>query len=130
MVEDDEVDRMHIQRAFEKFKIPSTLVFAENGQQALDIINSGTLKKPAMLLIDINMPKMSGLELLSQVRNTAGWENVPAVVLTTSNMEKDKDEAYRLMVAGYFVKPVNIKDFMDAINKIGDYWSLCEFSHE
>lgn len=127
VVEDDEVDRINIERAFSKAKVANKLSFAVNGQDALDQINAGTLKHPLLILLDINMPGMNGLEFLKVLRTMPEWKTVPVVVLTTSSMEKDKVEAFNLMVAGYVLKPVSLADFIEAVSKIGSYWSLCEF---
>jgi CheY-like chemotaxis protein len=127
VVEDDEVDRINIERAFKKGRIINTLYFAKDGQEALDLIHAKQVKIPLLILLDLNMPRMNGIDFLKNLRATPGWETVPVVVLTTSNMEKDKVDAYNMMVAGYVVKPVELSDFIDAVSRIGSYWSLCEF---
>lgn len=127
VVEDDEVDVMNIERAFTKAAIVNPLFVARDGLAALELIQSGTLKKPLLILLDINMPRMNGLEFLHKLREMAEWQTTPVVVLTTSNLEKDRFEAYQLKVAGYVVKPVEFTGFIEAVSTIGSYWSLCEF---
>ncbi len=127
VVEDDEVDQMNIVRAFQKANIANDLYFARDGQDAIDILRKEEIKKPLLILLDLNMPRMNGLEFLQILRSNPEWKQIPVVVLTTSNVEKDKMEAYNLMVAGYVVKPVAVADFMVAVSKIESYWSLCEF---
>jgi CheY-like chemotaxis protein len=128
VVEDDEIDQMNIKRAFERVQIVNPLIFANDGFEALDLLNSGTLKKPLLILLDINMPRLNGLEFLHIIRNKKDWQkDIPVVILTTSNAERDRFEAYNQKVAGYIVKPVEFTSFVEAVAKIESYWSLCEF---
>lgn len=127
VVEDDEVDVINIHKAFNKVNIINPMYFAKDGREALDMIETGTVEKPLLILLDINMPRMNGLEFLRELRAKTEWESTPVVILTTSNLEKDKFEAYQLKVAGYVVKPVEFVGFADAVSTIGSYWTLCEF---
>jgi CheY-like chemotaxis protein len=127
VVEDDEVDRMNIQRSFKKVNIVNPLHFAEDGIVALEKLASGEIKKPLIILLDIKMPRMNGLEFLTVLRQDEKWKGVPVVILTTSADEKDKVEAYSLNVAGYVLKPVEFEGFLAAVAAIGSYWSMCEF---
>lgn len=127
VVEDDEVDRLNIQRSFKKVNIINPLCFAEDGLIALEKLASGEVKKPMLILLDIKMPRMNGLEFLTKIRQSEEWKSVPVVILTTSADEKDKVEAYNLNVAGYVVKPVDFDGFLGAVAAIGIYWSMCEF---
>lgn len=127
VVEDDEVDRLNIQRSFKKVNIINPLYFAEDGLIALEKLASEEIKKPLLILLDIKMPRMNGLEFLTKLRQDDTWKSVPVVILTTSADEKDKVEAYNLNVAGYVVKPVEFEGFLGAVATIGSYWSMCEF---
>lgn len=127
LVEDDEVDVMNIQMAFKKANLLNKVTITSDGQEAVEALRSGEIKKPLLILLDINMPRMSGLEFLRWLRQDETWNLTPVVVLTTSNADRDKVEAYKAGVAGYIVKPIEIGDFVETVAKIGNYWSICEF---
>jgi CheY-like chemotaxis protein len=127
LVEDDEVDVMNVQRAFEKNHIMNPLFVAGNGLEALEKLRSGEVPKGRRLvLLDLNMPRMNGLEFLRMVRQDPGLSSTPVVVLTTSNDDRDKIEAYNLNVAGYLVKPVTFGNFCEVMVALNKYWSLVE----
>lgn len=127
LVEDDEVDIMNVRRAFEKNKIANPLHVANNGLEALELLRKG--KIPAqrrIILLDLNMPKMNGIEFLQEVRKDPELRSSPVIVLTTSNDEKDKIEAYNLNVAGYLLKPVTFSNFCEMMVALNKYWTLVE----
>lgn len=126
VVEDDEIDQINIKRAFEKVKIVNPIVFAGDGLLAMEAIDSGKVSKPLLILLDINMPRMNGIEFLQALREKTGWESTIVVILTTSNAERDKVAAYDMNVAGYVVKPIEFSNLISAVATIGSYWSLCE----
>ncbi|MBA2686840.1 MAG: response regulator [Gemmatimonadaceae bacterium] len=127
IVEDDEVDVMNIQRAFEKNKIANPLFIAGNGLEALELLRGGTIpKERRIILLDLNMPKMNGIEFLKALRADDDLRATPVVVLTTSNDEKDKIEAYNLNVAGYLLKPVTFSNFCEVMAALNKYWTLVE----
>lgn len=127
IVEDDEVDVMNVQRAFEKNKIANPLYVAGNGLEALEMLRSGTVpNERRMVLLDLNMPKMNGIEFLKELRADDELRGTPVVVLTTSNDEKDKIEAYNLNVAGYLLKPVTFSNFCEVMAALNKYWTLVE----
>jgi DNA-binding response OmpR family regulator len=95
----------------------------------LEIIHAGKLKKPAIILLDIKMPKMSGHEFLQELRKDEQWHDLPVIMLTTSNSDIDKFEAFQLNVAGYVVKPVAFEEFVKAIETVERYWSLNEIPY-
>jgi CheY-like chemotaxis protein len=128
LVEDDMVDVMNVRRAFERNKIINPLHVAQNGVEALQALRSE--KVPAdrrLVLLDLNMPRMNGIEFLRHVRSDPDLNLIPVVVLTTSTDEKDKLEAYNLNVAGYLVKPVTFVDFVELMATLNKYWSLVEY---
>ncbi len=129
LVEDDEVDVMALKRAFKNNNIQNKLDIASNGIEALDMLHGRNVElvKPDLILLDINMPKMNGLELLKTIRNDNKLKTLAVVVLTTSDNEKDKIEAYNLNVAGYILKPVQVEDFIGIMAVVNKYWMLCEF---
>jgi CheY-like chemotaxis protein len=134
LVEDDEVDVMTVQRAFKKGNITNPLYIAGNGIEALEMLR-GTVGKPSLIpserriiLLDLNMPKMNGLEFLQELRADATIRQIPVVVLTTSNEEKDRIQAYNLNVAGYILKPVTFSIFVELMITLNKYWTLCEMA--
>jgi CheY-like chemotaxis protein len=121
LVEDDEVDIMNVQRAFRKNKINNPLHVVNNGLEALDALlgrDAGTL--------DINMPKMGGIEFLVELRKHPALRSISVFVMTTSNEESDKVAAHNLNVAGYILKPLSFEGFASAVATLSAYWHLCE----
>ena len=127
LVEDDQVDVMNVQRAFKKNNITNPLWTAGNGVEALDKLRSGEIPlSPLLVLLDLNMPRMNGIEFLRALRADPELKHLPVVVLTTSDDERDRVEAYHLNVAGYIVKPVTFVNFCDAMATLNKYWTLVE----
>ncbi|MEL6322491.1 MAG: response regulator [Cyanobacteria bacterium J06626_14] len=130
LVEDDEVDVMTVQRAFKKSKISNPLDVAKDGLEALEMLRSSqgsTSVHRRLILLDLNMPKMNGIEFLKELRQDASLRHTPVIVLTTSDQERDRVEAYNLHVAGYILKPVTFAKFVEVVEVLNQYWTLCEF---
>lgn len=132
LVDDDEIDVKSMQRTFEKNKITNPLYIATNGIEALNKLlgKNGEQKlypTPKIIILDINMPKMNGIEFIKNIRANKKLKSLLIFVLTTSNSEKDKTEAYNLNVAGYIVKPLQLNDFVEMISSLYNYWGLLEF---
>lgn len=127
LVEDDEVDVMNVRRAFRRANISNPFWAASDGIEALELLRSGKLPLHGLLvLLDLNMPRMNGIEFLRAVRGDEALAHLPVVVLTTSDDERDRIEAYHLNVAGYIVKPVTFGNFVDAMVTLNKYWTLVE----
>lgn len=132
LVEDDEVDVMNVKRAFKKYKITNPLYIAGNGIEALEMLRSQNNQssiipeKRRLVLLDLNMPKMNGIEFLNEIRNDDNLKRTPVIVLTTSDEDKDRIEAYNLNVAGYILKPVTFTNFAEVMITLNKYWTLCE----
>jgi CheY-like chemotaxis protein len=129
LVEDDEVDIMNVQRAFRKNNIANPLVVANNGEEALFILREAIARRNdafKIVILDLNMPKMGGIEFLRQVRADPVLKPLSVFVMTTSNEESDKMAAYDLNIAGYIVKPLSFDNFVHAISVLKHYWQLCE----
>ena len=130
LVEDDEVDIMNVQRAFKKNNIKNPLHVTRNGIEALDVLHGKNpdmiLSGPRIILLDINMPKMGGIEFLQEVRGHADLKGISVFMMTTSNEECDKIAAYDLNVAGYVLKPLSFEGFSSAVAILNNYWHLCE----
>src|SRR3954467_14700797 len=127
LVEDDEVDVMTVKRAFQKANITNPLFVATNGLEALEILRREELPpQRRLILLDVDMPKMNGIEFLREVRADPKLQTVSVVVLTTSNEERDRIEAFKLNVAGYLLKPVTFQQFAEVMSTINKYWALME----
>jgi CheY-like chemotaxis protein len=127
LVEDDVVDVMNVKRAFAKHHILNPLFVAGNGLEALEKLRNGEVPKSRrLILLDLNMPRMNGIEFLRELRKDPELCAATVVVLTTSNDERDRVEAYNLHVAGYLVKPVTFDNFCEVMVALHKYWGLVE----
>lgn len=124
LVEDDDVDIMIVKRALNELNVKNTLLVANNGEEALEILQNPYGGSPCIILLDLNMPKMNGIEFLRIAKNNEQLKRIPVVVLTTSHEEVDKIESYNLGVAGYMVKPVEYIEFVEVVKTIDLYWTL------
>jgi len=133
LVEDDEVDIMNVKRAFKKNNILNRLHIAHNGLDALAMLRGDSAQgiekispTPKVILLDLNMPKMGGLEFLKELRSDPALKAISVFVMTTSDEESDKFTAYNLNVAGYIIKPLSFESFVQAVSILDHYWKLCE----
>jgi CheY-like chemotaxis protein len=129
LVEDDEVDIMNVKRAFKKNNISNQIIVAHNGIEALEILRApaSSVPKPKIALLDLNMPKMGGIEFLKEIRQDSNLHALSVFVMTTSNEDADKIEAFNLNVAGYILKPLSMDRFIAAVSALNNYWTLCEY---
>lgn len=128
LVEDDDVDAENVVRAFKKNRISNPLQIAHNGEEALNLLRDKNTPKPGIILLDLNMPVMGGIEFLEIAKADDGLKSIPIVVLTTSREECDRVESFRLSVAGYIIKPVEFEKFVEVVKTIDLYWTLSELS--
>jgi CheY-like chemotaxis protein len=127
LVEDDQVDVMNVKRAFEKNRIANPLYVAGDGLEAMEMLKAGKVpSERRIILLDLNMPRMNGIEFLRQLRADPDLMLTPVVVLTTSDDERDKINAYNLNVAGYLLKPVTFINFVEVMAALNKYWTLVE----
>ena len=130
LVEDDDGDAKAIERAFKKAKIANTIVRAVDGVEALDILRgtNGKTKppSPSILLVDLNMPRMNGIQLVKALREDEALRNSIVFILTTSKQDEDKTAAYALNVAGYVLKQRAGEDFLSLVGLIDHYWRIVE----
>ena len=126
LVEDDDVDQIAMERAFKKLKITNQLVNTANGEEALEYLKTESNKKPCIILLDLNMPKMNGIEFLKILKADEALKKIPVVVMTTSRAEQDIVESFRLGAAGYIVKSIDYKKSAETIMAI----DLCLSSSE
>jgi len=124
LVEDDNVDAMITRRALNELKITNQLVHKVDGEDALEYLRDPTNKKPCVILLDLNMPRMNGFEFLKIVKVDDALKRIPVVVLTTSTDDRNVVESFNLHVAGYIVKPVDYKQFIEAMRTLDMYWTL------
>jgi CheY-like chemotaxis protein len=128
LVEDDEVDVMNVRRAFEQNHISNPLYVASDGVEALQKLRRGEVPaERRLILLDINMPRMNGIEFLRELRKDPALSATKVVVLTTSEAQQDVIESHNLNVAGYLVKPVKYTKFCEVMVTLNKYWSLVEF---
>ena len=126
LLEDDEVDVMTVRRALTDLGIKNELLVAGNGEEGLEVLRDFRRKRPGIIFLDLNMPRMDGLEFLRVVRSEGLAAGIPVIVLTTSRQDRDVVEGFQLNVAGYMVKPVDYKQFVGLLRTIDHYWTLSE----
>lgn len=129
LVDDDDVDVLSLKRALARAGVSFRLTEAADGVAALAMLRGSSMPRHGrIVLLDLNMPKMNGLEFMRTLRADAALSGTAVVVLTTSTLDLDRAEAYRLNCAGYFVKPLDFKTFVELVSSLNAYWSKVEFS--
>jgi len=126
LVEDDQVDAMTVSRALKEINVTNQLAIVKNGEDALEYLSNKSNERPCIILLDLNMPKMNGIEFLKVARKKELLNGTPVVVLTTSKADQDRLDSFRLNVAGYMVKPVSYRQFVETVRTIDLYWTLSE----
>lgn len=126
VVDDDDIDAIALERALRKLRLLNTLLRARDGREALDMLRSGAVPAPYIILLDLNMPRMGGLEFLQVLRTDPLLTHAVIFVLTTSKSDEDLVAAYREHVAGYVLKQHMDRDFLEVIGLIEHYWRLVE----
>ena len=130
LVEDDPKDVELTLTALEEYKLANEVVVARDGEEALDYLYrrgafaTRSTDNPAVLLLDLKLPKVDGLEVLQQIKADARLKLIPVVVLTSSHEEKDMVTSYKLGVNAYVVKPVDFHEFVNAVRELGIFWAL------
>ena len=129
LVEDDDLDVMNVHRALAQAPEIASITVARDGIDALKLLRSGTLGLDRLVvLLDLRMPRMSGLDMLRELRSDPRLKRVPNVILTTSDDPHDRDAAFCLGAAGYFVKPAAPTRFRQIMDAMRSYWSVAEFA--
>lgn len=133
MVEDSEDDIIATRRAWKKYDIAHKLYVVRDGEECLDFLkHRGTYERgedaprPHLMLLDINLPRLNGLEVLESIRSDENLRSLPVIILSTSKAERDRFKAYDLGISAYIAKPVGFKNFAAAIKTINDFWDLVE----
>lgn len=130
LVEDNPNDVELTLEALQEHNLANRVVVAKDGVEALEYLRyKGDYKQrtqgnPAVVLLDIKMPRMDGIEVLREIRNDDNLKTLPVVMLTSSREEPDLKKSYELGVNAYVVKPVNFKDFVDAVKQVGVFWAV------
>lgn len=126
LIEDDRIDVMTVRRALKEIKVTNNIVVAGNGEEALTYLQNTQNTLPCIILLDLNMPKMNGIEFLEIAKKDDKIKKIPIIVLTTSQEEKDRTASFNNGVAGYMTKPIDYKLFVEVIKTIDLYWTLSE----
>lgn len=126
LVEDDQVDVMTVARALKELHVTNPLVQKENGEEALAYLRNPANTTPCIILLDLNMPVMNGIEFLRVVKHDEALRKTPVVVLTTSEEQQDKVNSFNFGVAGYMAKPVDYRQFVEVMRSINTYWTISE----
>lgn len=126
VVDDDDIDATALIRALKKLKLLNPLYRAKDGLEAIELLRAGTIPKPFIILLDLNMPRMNGLEFLEELRADPELTEAVVFILTTSKSDEDITAAYREHVAGYLLKQRMDSDFMQVVSLLDHYWRIIE----
>ena len=126
LIEDDRVDVISVKRALKDLKVTNRLDVTGNGEEAIEFLNEPRNELPCVILLDINMPRMNGIEFLRIIKQDDRLKTIPVVVLTSSKEDQDKLDSFRLGIAGYMQKPADYSKFVEVIRTIDLYWTLSE----
>lgn len=125
LIEDDAIEIMKFNRVVNEINVPKKIVEAHNGEEALNIIAKAAFI-PNIIILDLNMPKINGIEFLRELKSKEAYKYIPAIILTTSNSRKDILECYKIGIAGYLLKPLKYEDYKNRVHKLIEYWSCNE----
>ena len=128
LVEDDKVDVMTVKRALKEIHVLNKVKTCGNGEEALAYFEDETNELPCIILLDLNMPKMNGIEFLERIKHNNVIKRIPVIILTTSKEEQDRVKSFNAGVAGYMIKPVDDLQFVEVMRAIDLYWTLSETS--
>jgi CheY-like chemotaxis protein len=125
LIEDNLIEIMKMKRTISLLKLGHTMQEAKNGEEALKILEDKS-NFPDIILLDLNMPKMSGIEFLTIIKSSDEFKHIPTIILTTSDNQKDLFECYRIGISGYVLKPLKYDDYVKKIESVLNYWSTNE----
>ncbi len=129
LVEDDLLDIMTLKRGLRDINAENPLNVSYDGESALEFLRDPNSPIPALILLDLNMPRMNGLEFLKILKSHSDWCKIPVVILTTSQEEQDRLTSFELSAAGYIVKPLEYPAFVEKLKILYQYWQLNEVSN-
>lgn len=124
VIEDDDIDYMSIKREFKNRKIANPILRAKDGVEAFELMASDGVERPFVILLDLQMPRMNGLEFLTKLRADEKYKNSVVFVLTTSQDEQDILDSYELNIAGYFIKDEVGEGFIGIVDILDGYWKV------
>lgn len=124
-IEDDVVETMKMNRTVNKLGVSYDIKEAKNGEEALKLLETKN-NLPDIILLDLNMPKINGIEFLKILKNDETLKYIPTIILTTSSNRKDVLECYKIGIAGYVLKPLKYEDYVSKLEKVLSYWSINE----
>lgn len=125
LLEDDMIEVMKLNRTISSLKLNHKIIEAINGEEALKLLEKKD-ELPDIILLDLNMPKINGIEFLDILKKDPILKNIPTIILTTSGNQKDLSECYKIGIAGYILKPLKYEDYVSKIEKVLAYWSINE----
>lgn len=125
LIEDDAIEVMKLQRTISKLQMKHNLTTASNGEEALENLNAAIVL-PDIILLDLNMPRMSGIEFLSILKAHDSFKYLPTIILTTSHNRADLLECYKIGIAGYVLKPLKYEDYQNKLQRVLEYWDVNE----
>ena len=128
LIEDDMIEVMKLNRSISSLKLDHKIIEANNGEDALKLLSQKD-NLPDIILLDLNMPKINGIEFLSILKQDHTLKYIPTIILTTSNNEKDLIACYELGIAGYILKPLKYEEYVSKIQKLLAYWSINELKN-
>jgi len=126
-IEDDIIEGIKFNRVLSQLGLKHQLIEVNNGEEALELLQSGG-DLPDIILLDLNMPKMNGIEFLRILKNDESLKKIPTIIFTTSNNQKDILECYKIGIAGYLIKPLKYEDYQTIVKKTLDYWTVNELT--
>lgn len=125
LIEDDTIEIMKVNRTISSLGLPHEIVEARNGEVALEILKKRN-QLPDIIFLDLNMPKISGIEFLRILKADSVLKYLPTIILTTSSNHKDILECYKIGIAGYIIKPLRYEEYVEKLKRVLDYWSVNE----
>jgi CheY-like chemotaxis protein len=126
LVDDDNSEMMTVRRALKELNVPNDLVHHLDGENALKYLRNNAQKGPCVILLDLNMPGMNGVDFLATIKADVELRQIPVIILSASSDEDDKTKCFELCAAGYVIKPANYDEFIDAMKMLDAYWTLSE----
>lgn len=125
LIEDDTIEVMKFNRVLKTLELNHKIIEAANGEDALTILKEKEII-PDIIVLDLNMPRINGIEFLGILKSDDVLKYIPAIMLTTSNNHRDVMECYRIGIAGYVIKPLKYEEYVERIKKLLEYWSINE----
>jgi CheY-like chemotaxis protein len=129
LVEDDNVDATTVRRALKDLNVPNGIIHQLDGEDALEYLRSSDNKRPCVILLDLNMPRMNGIDFLKIIKNDDELKQIPVIVMTASKDERDKMDSFEFSVAGYIIKSPDYKKFTESLKILNLYWTLSELPY-